>query len=112
MRRFFRHDDNASRHCPRDPMSRLAESNPRAFRRPALHRLSRRSFLLAGGAAMAAPVMTFSDDGFSPATIRLNGWLESRFDAWLATSPMQQGYLGLKTNAASWDDLSESHQEG
>ena len=45
-----------------------------------------------------------------PATALLNGWLETRYDFWLARSPMQQAYLGLKTNADKWDDLSEARQ--
>ena len=46
-----------------------------------------------------------------PATARLNGWLEARYDFWLARSPMDQGYLGLKTNSDKWDDLSEVRQQ-
>ena len=44
----------------------------------------------------------------TPATMRLNGWLETRFDAWLAASPMQQTALGLKTGLDKWDDLTPS----
>ena len=50
-----------------------------------------------------------NDDG-GQATTRLNGWLESRWDAWLASSPMEQAYLGRKTMYDRWDDLSEAHQ--
>ena len=45
-----------------------------------------------------------------PATARLNGWLEARYDFWLARSPLEQAYLGLKTNADKWDDLSEARR--
>ena len=72
----------------------------------------RRRFLLATGATFAclgaslrtAPVRAATDA--TPATLRLNGWLETRFDAWLASSPMQQTALGLKTGLDKWDDLS------
>ena len=50
-----------------------------------------------------------NDDG-GQATTRLNGWLESRWEAWLAASPMAQAYLGRKTSYDRWDDLSEAHQ--
>ncbi len=45
-----------------------------------------------------------------PATARLNGWLEARYDFWLARSPMDQAYLGLKTNSDKWDDIGEARQ--
>ena len=75
---------------------------------------SRRSFLLASGASFASfcgglglpagPARAAEND-LTPATTRLNGWLETRFEAWLAASPMQQSALGLKTGADKWDDL-------
>ena len=49
-------------------------------------------------------------DDEGQATTRLNGWLESRWEAWLASSPMEQAYLGRKTMYDRWDDLSEAHQ--
>ena len=71
---------------------------------------TRRRFLLASGAAFASRGLLgggarAADNDLTPATTRLNGWLETRFDAWLAASPMQQSALGLKTNADKWDDL-------
>ncbi len=68
---------------------------------------TRRRFLLATGAAFAslgAPAIRAANDP-ALATMRLNGWLETRFDAWLAASPLQQTALGLKTNLDRWDDL-------
>ncbi len=83
---------------------------------------SRRRFLLATGATFAcwgacwgaclgaslraAPARAAGDS--TPATMRLNGWLETRFDAWLAASPMQQTALGLKSGFDRWDDLTAS----
>ena len=75
---------------------------------------SRRRFLLATGAALAClrlgggPARA-GENELTPATIRLNGWLETRFQAWLATSPQQQSALGLKTAFDKWDDLSPAH---
>ena len=79
---------------------------------------SRRRFLFGSVAALASGGLPFwagsraldsqawAADDPTPATIRLNGWLETRFEAWLATSPMQQSLLGLKSNFDKWDDLS------
>src|SRR5438105_4353134 len=71
--------------------------------------LDRRQFLLATTAAFASavPRVRANDDS---ATMRLNGWLETRFDAWVAASPMKQSYLGLKTSLDKWDDIGEDHQ--
>jgi uncharacterized protein (DUF885 family) len=71
---------------------------------------SRRRFLLATGAALACLRLEGNsaragENELTPATIRLNGWLETRFEAWLAASPMQQSSLGLKTAFDKWDDL-------
>jgi uncharacterized protein (DUF885 family) len=71
---------------------------------------SRRRFLLATGAALAGlrsggNSARAGENDLTPATIRLNGWLETRFEAWLAASPMQQSSLGLKTAFDKWDDL-------
>lgn len=72
---------------------------------------SRRRFLLATGAALAPLGLGIGgaragENELTPATIRLNGWLETRFEAWLASSPLQQSSLGLKTAFDKWDDLS------
>ena len=75
--------------------------------------LSRRRFLAASTALSAAALSRFARGAGEdplPATARLNGWLEARYDFWLARSPMEQAYLGLKTNADKWDDISEAHQ--
>ena len=73
--------------------------------------ISRRHFLAAVSSGVA--VITFpteaTEDSRSEATTRLNAWLESRFDGWVARSPMQQGYLGLSTNLDKWDNISEVH---
>ncbi len=75
--------------------------------------LSRRRLLSATAAlAMAArlrPAGAGEPDPL-PATARLNGWLEARFDIWLARSPMEQAYLGLTTNADKWDNIGEAHR--
>lgn len=73
---------------------------------------TRRRFLLATGATFAGLGASlgggrpWAASEATPATMRLNGWLETRFDAWLAASPMQQAALGLKTGLDKWDDLS------
>ena len=54
-----------------------------------------------------APAWASEEDPL-PGTTRLNGWLETRWQFWLARSPMQQGYLGLKANLDKWDDISEA----
>ncbi len=46
-----------------------------------------------------------------PATARLNGWLEARYEFWLARSPLQQAYLGLKTDAGKWDDIGDARRK-
>ncbi|MSO73045.1 MAG: DUF885 domain-containing protein [Rhodospirillaceae bacterium] len=70
--------------------------------------LSRRAFLASAAAgACAGPLR--AEDALA-ATTRLNGWLETRFEAWVASSPLQQGYLGRNANLDKWDDLSEGHQ--
>lgn len=72
---------------------------------------TRRRFLLATGATFACLGASLgagrarAAGDTTPATMRLNGWLETRFDAWLAASPMQQTALGLKTGLDKWDDL-------
>lgn len=71
---------------------------------------TRRRFLLTTGAALASlplrsPRARAAESDATPATMRLNGWLETRFDAWLATSPLQQSALGLRTGFDKWDDL-------
>lgn len=77
-----------------------------------LHPFSRRRFLAAttllGGLAWTRLGHAAGDE--TAATQRLNGWLEARYDFWLGRSPMAQAYLGLKTNADKWDDVSEAHQ--
>lgn len=73
--------------------------------------LSRRSLLgsaVAFSAAAGVRRAFAAQDDLSPATARLNGYLESRYDFWLARSPMQQTFLGLKTDLDKWDDLSEA----
>jgi len=75
--------------------------------------LSRRRLLAsvtALGAAASGGFAFASEADPLPATARLNGWLEARYDFWLARSPMEQAYLGLKTNSDKWDDLSEARQ--
>ena len=76
-------------------------------------RLSRRHLLVSvaalGAMGTARHVWAGEEDPL-PATQRLNGWLESRFQFWLGRSPMEQAYLGLKTNADKWDTISEAHQ--
>lgn len=52
-----------------------------------------------------------SEEDPLPATTRLNGWLESRYDFWLARSPMLQTFLGLKTDHDRWDDLGEARAQ-
>lgn len=75
---------------------------------------TRRRFLLATGATFAClgaclgAGRPWAAGDATPATMRLNGWLETRFDAWLAASPMQQTALGLKTSLDKWDDLTPS----
>jgi len=80
---------------------------PFAFSHP-----TRRRFLAGTAAALiggkARAVHAAEDE--SQATTRLNGWLESRWEAWLASSPMLQAYLGRKTMYDKWDDLSDAHQ--
>jgi len=75
--------------------------------------LGRRRFLAATGALAVAGAARFSraSDDPGPATARLNGWLETRYQFWLARSPMQQAYLGLKDNADKWDDIGEARQQ-
>jgi len=83
-----------------------------------LHPLSRRRLIASVAAMSTAASAPFAvarlaqarQDDQLPATARLNGWLETRFDFWLARSPMQQSYLGLKTAAHRWDDVSEVHR--
>jgi len=62
------------------------------------------------GAVASAPFALARQDDQLPATARLNGWLETRYDFWLARSPMEQSYLGLKTAADRWDDIGEAHR--
>ena len=72
--------------------------------------LSRRSLLVSAAAygAAAGPLRAYaSEEDPLPTTARLNGWLESRYDFWLARSPMQQSFLGLKTDLDKWDDIGE-----
>jgi len=75
--------------------------------------LPRRRFLTAAAASIAAGALGMrgvwaSQEDPLPATTRLNGWLEARWQYWLARSPMGQGYLGLKTNYDKWDDIGEA----
>ena len=76
--------------------------------------LSRRRFLATttalGVAAAAGRFVRATEDDFLPSTARLNGWLETRYDFWLARSPMEQSYLGLKTNLDKWDDISDARE--
>ena len=72
---------------------------------------SRRRFLAGAAATFAGGLMgSARADDEGQATTRLNGWLESRWEAWLASSPMEQAYLGRKTAYDRWDDLGENHQ--
>ncbi len=75
--------------------------------------LSRRRFLsaaaLLGVAQRARPASAAEADPLA-ATAWLNGWLETRYDFWLARSPMEQAYLGLKTSFDKWDNIGEAHQ--
>ena len=74
-------------------------------------RSNRRRFLAGTAATLAgAFARPLRAEDESQASTRLNGWLEARWEAWLATSPMEQAYLGRKTNYDKWDDLSEAHQ--
>ncbi len=73
--------------------------------------LERRRFLAAATAlsvGAAARIGFASEEDPLPATARLNGWLETRYDYWLARSPMDQAYLGLKTNPDKWNDIGEA----
>ena len=75
--------------------------------------LSRRRLLVGAaalGALRAVPAVRASEDDPLPATARLNGWLETRYDFWLARSPMDQTYLGLKSDQDRWDDISDARR--
>ena len=79
-------------------------------RLPLFRDFTRRKFLCAAASTAVMPFChaSASEDTRLEATERFNTWLESRFDGWVGRSPMQQGYLGLRTNMDRWDDLSES----
>jgi uncharacterized protein (DUF885 family) len=78
-----------------------------------LRPLARRHFIAATAALGIGAASRFgvaNEDDPLPATARLNGWLETRYDYWLGRSPMAQGYLGLKTNTDKWDDIGEARR--
>ncbi len=84
------------------------------LRKALLIHLSRRRLLVSAavlGAAGLPRLLRASEDDPLPATQRLNGWLESRYQFWLGRSPMEQAYLGLKSNADKWDNIGEAHQQ-
>src|SRR5687767_8296460 len=75
----------------------------------------RREFLVSTSAAIAlsrVPAHAATpDDPAVQRTMKLNAWLEERFNGWTERSPMFQSYLGLKTNLDKWDDISQSRQK-
>ncbi len=79
-------------------------------RSPFSHGMRRRSFLCGVASTAVMPIRRAiaGEDTRRESTERFNAWLESRFDGWIARSPMQQGYLGLRINLDRWDDISQS----
>ncbi|QSE97123.1 DUF885 domain-containing protein [Fulvivirga lutea] len=56
---------------------------------------------------------TYSAEEIKQETAKANEFFEEAFQTALERSPMQQSYLGIKTDYGQWDDLSDEHaQEG
>ncbi len=58
-------------------------------------------------ASKEAPAARYSVDEITAETARLNVWFEEKFEEEVAFSPLQQTFLGRKTNYAAMDDVSQ-----
>jgi uncharacterized protein (DUF885 family) len=75
------------------------------------HAMSRRTFMGAAAALLAAPAFaTSSADEPADENERLNVFFEKVFQRDLARSPIRESRLGIKTHQDCWDDVSERHE--
>jgi uncharacterized protein (DUF885 family) len=58
-------------------------------------------------APQEAQAISYSADEVAAETARLNVWFEEKFEEEIAFSPLQQSYLGRKTNYDKMDDVSQ-----
>ena len=58
-----------------------------------------------------APAITYSAEDIAAETERLNTWFETKFEEQVMASPLQQTFLGRKTNYDKIDDLSQAEAD-